>query len=471
MHHPRTIGILGGGIAGLTSAYYLARRSIPNLRILLFERLSRFGGWISSTHLGSHYDHHLFELGPRTLRLQSGISSLNPFTAVNTLKLLDDLNLMQEQFCPIEKNSPTNRNRLIYMNEQLININDLSAFWGGKPLKYPPIVYLFYELFASKDRQPVQDETIKSFLYRRFGDVLGEDLVEYLLDPVMKGVYAGDVSKLSARTVLKKFFDLEQRHGSIVKGLFKTRKTKELKHQFFSDLNFNDYSSILNQHSIYYFRDGMEVLVKRLLDVLHTFPNVQLISNERIKDLQFKDEQIHLMNQSNEEYHLDHLISAVPSFELAHLISSQQHSRLRSRLNQIAFVNMIVMNLLYEKKDIYPQQAFGYLIPSREHCRILGVLFDSCVRQKIDRNKRGSQLTVMMGGKWYDQWKLGQFTDEQLMELVKKELKKQINLEGEPWKYSLSRLHGAIPVKRGEMNGGGEGNDLFRIIMLVMKMC
>ena len=168
-----TVGILGGGIAGLTSAYYLAQKAArskyPQLRILLFERSSRFGGWMHSSQLDEKYQSHLFELGPRTLRLESGIASQSSHSAINTLQLLKQLNIFDSQFSPIEKTSPTNKNKLIYFNQQLINLNDLSLIIGGKPLRYPPVVYAVYEYFSKKGRQRVQDETIKSFIYRRFG--------------------------------------------------------------------------------------------------------------------------------------------------------------------------------------------------------------------------------------------------------------------------------------------------------------
>lgn len=168
-----TIGILGGGIAGLTSAYYLAQKAArskyPQLKILLFERSSRFGGWIRSSQLEEKYQSHLFEVGPRTLRLQSGIASLSSHSAINTLQLLKQLNIFDSQFCPIEKTSPANKNKLIYVNKQLINLNDLSLIFGGKPLRYPPVAYGLYEYFSKKGRQTVQDETIKSFIHRRFG--------------------------------------------------------------------------------------------------------------------------------------------------------------------------------------------------------------------------------------------------------------------------------------------------------------
>lgn len=173
MQRTPTVGILGGGIAGLASAYYLAqksaRSSLPHLRILLFERSPRFGGWIRSDRLEDKYNAHLFEHGARTLRLQSGIASLSSHSAINTLKLLEQLKIFDSQFCPIKKDAPANKNKLIYSNQQLINLNDLSLVIGGKPLRYPPVVYALYEYFSSKGRQTVQDETIKSFIYRRFG--------------------------------------------------------------------------------------------------------------------------------------------------------------------------------------------------------------------------------------------------------------------------------------------------------------
>ena len=451
MQRTPTIGIVGGGIAGLVSAYYLSQKAIyPHLRILLFERSTRFGGWVQSEQLDTKNDSHIFELGPRTLRLQSGIASLSHHSAINTIKLLENLNIFNNQFSPIEKTAPANKNKLIYYNKKLINLNDLSLVTGGKPLSYPPIVYAIYEYFREKDRISVQDETIKSFIHRRFGGVLAEEIVEYLLDPVFKGVYAGSVSKLSARSVLKKIFDLEQRYGSIVNGLWKTRNNKQKedpKHFLFKDLNLNDYSKILNKYAIYYFKDGMEILIKTLVNHLQTSSNVELLLNQSIKKIQFSDNQVEILTRTNEKYQIDHLISALPAFELANLLDDEHYKILRSRLNQISFVNMIVINLLFEKEDIFPKEAFGYLIPSRENSHLLGVLFDSCIRHHTDKHKRGSQLTVMMGGVWFDELKLGQFTDEQLMDIVMNELKTQMNLNEKPKHYSISRMNKAIPVR------------------------
>ena len=61
------IAVLGGGITGLASAYYLSR-SLPNAKISLFEGTSRLGGWLHSRQVDVGNGRVVFEQGPRTLR-------------------------------------------------------------------------------------------------------------------------------------------------------------------------------------------------------------------------------------------------------------------------------------------------------------------------------------------------------------------------------------------------------------------
>lgn len=61
------VAILGGGITGLASAYFLAR-SRPNIPITLFEKSDRLGGWLHSTAIDVGTGQVVFENGPRTLR-------------------------------------------------------------------------------------------------------------------------------------------------------------------------------------------------------------------------------------------------------------------------------------------------------------------------------------------------------------------------------------------------------------------
>lgn len=64
------VGVLGGGITGLASAYYLTRE-LPNAKVTLYESKENIGGWLQSTRVPVKDGTILFEAGPRTLRPQS----------------------------------------------------------------------------------------------------------------------------------------------------------------------------------------------------------------------------------------------------------------------------------------------------------------------------------------------------------------------------------------------------------------
>ncbi|CAF2959659.1 unnamed protein product [Rotaria sp. Silwood2] len=94
---------------------------------------------------------------------------------------------------------------------------------------------------------------------------IGCNVTKYKIGDEVFGIYAGSVTDLSARSVFKTIFNLEQRYGSIIAGLLKTRKDKQNQnsiHFLFNDLNLKDYSTLLNKYPIYYLRDGLETLVK-----------------------------------------------------------------------------------------------------------------------------------------------------------------------------------------------------------------
>lgn len=85
---PRThIAVLGGGISGLSTAWYLARTAPSNVKITLIEGTKRTGGWLHSDRVADPQHPNgkgsvLLERGPRSLRPQ-GISGLNTLEMVS----------------------------------------------------------------------------------------------------------------------------------------------------------------------------------------------------------------------------------------------------------------------------------------------------------------------------------------------------------------------------------------------------
>lgn len=68
--HGNDVAILGGGITGLASAYYLTKE-LPEAKITIYEASDRLGGWLSSKRVPVKDGSILFEAGPRTLRPSS----------------------------------------------------------------------------------------------------------------------------------------------------------------------------------------------------------------------------------------------------------------------------------------------------------------------------------------------------------------------------------------------------------------
>ena len=73
------VAVLGGGITGLSTAYYLKKHLPAATRIVLFEASSRLGGWLNSTFVDVGNGKVVFEGGPRTLRptIPNGLVTLD----------------------------------------------------------------------------------------------------------------------------------------------------------------------------------------------------------------------------------------------------------------------------------------------------------------------------------------------------------------------------------------------------------
>jgi len=64
------------------------------------------------------------------------------------------------------------------------------------------------------------DESLASFFRRRFGS----QAFERVLEPLMAGIYAGDAEQMSVKATFPRFVELEQEHGSIIRGMMAAKK-------------------------------------------------------------------------------------------------------------------------------------------------------------------------------------------------------------------------------------------------------
>ena len=195
--------IVGGGIAGLSVAYELFRRGIS---FTLLEAGGRAGGVV----LSEQVDGFTIDAGPDSLLVQKP----------EGIRLCEELGLGQRLV-------PTKRPRIAYIQRDgrlhalpAASVLGIPTRWGPfirTPLfSWPGKLRMAMEL-AIVRRSGSNDESIGSFMERRFGT----EAKEYLAEPLLAGIHAGDVDRLSLGALFPRFRDVERTYGSLLRGFRK----------------------------------------------------------------------------------------------------------------------------------------------------------------------------------------------------------------------------------------------------------
>ncbi|OXU27093.1 hypothetical protein TSAR_008398 [Trichomalopsis sarcophagae] len=420
--------ILGGGISGLSAAYYAVEHSKLG-SIVLYEASNRLGGWIRSVAAPSGV---IFEKGPRTIRSGGAAGE-------NTLQLISDLNL-SDKVVAVKMFHPAAKNRLIYVNEKL---HLLPNSLGGllkiqEPFKRRLASIIWTDLRAPKEIK--EDESIYSFVERR----MGKDVADYLISPMICGICAGDAKQISVNFLLKSAFEFEQKHGSMTKGLLlnllkKKSNQSTNKNKTSSTKSHLVEKSELEKWSVWGLRGGLEQFPIALNNSLKSKSNLSLRTKTNCEQITFKPGQVELSVNGKAEKHL-RVVSSLSAKSLAPLLK-RQHPQLSRELEAIPCATVAVVNLHFNG-DVLPLEGFGFLVPPSENLPILGVIFDSCV---FSNKNNTTVLTVMMGGAWFDKYFGKSVTNDQLLSTAVKHTKNILKIQEDPVETDVAVLKDCIP--------------------------
>lgn len=360
--------ILGAGISGLSAAYY----ALGNTRmapLVILEASNRVGGWIRSI---KQSDGTIFETGPRVMRANT----------YNVLNLIEELGL-SSKIIPIKVNHPAAKNRYIYADNVLHCLpNNLKGIITKNTLLNRSLSSILWNDFKAK-KILTDDESISSFVERRFG----KDVSEKMIAPILCGICGGDIHKLSAKSFMTNLFEIEQKYGSVFMGFIQQKfsdilnnKNKiELKNTNDTDTILHNTPSILAQRakreawSTWGLEGGFEQLPQTLAEnIMKRGVNIKI--KHKCEKIIFNKDCVELIiNGKVEKY--SSIISSLSAKSLANLIQ-EQHPKLSKELHSIPTVTMIVVN--FQFSNVLPIEAFGVLIPPKEEIPILGIIFDSC---------------------------------------------------------------------------------------------
>ena len=200
------VAIVGAGIAGLATAYELSRRGVP---FVVFERAARAGGVI----LSEEVDGFVIDGGPDSLLIQKP----------DGIALCQELGLGGRLVA-------TKPPRIAYVQRgarlhplpaaSVLGIpTRIGPFLRSRLFSWPGKVRMAAELLVPA-RTDGTDESIGSFMTRRFG----REATTYLAEPLLAGIHAGDVDRLSLRALFPRFVDAEQRDGSVLRGFLRAAR-------------------------------------------------------------------------------------------------------------------------------------------------------------------------------------------------------------------------------------------------------
>mgnify|MGYP000660359919 CR=1 FL=1 len=396
--------IIGGGISGLSVAYYLKKAGI---KVEVFEQNDYVGGALVTAKENGF----LIDLGPNSI-LE---------TSMRLRQLIDELALEKEKiYAP-----STNNNRYIVKKGKL------------EALPLSPPAFLKSQLFSWRAKfrllkepflPPVKIEDISLGDYVRYR--LGEEFLNYAINPFVAGVYAGDPEKLSAPSAFPKLFALEQKYGSFIKGAIKGSRERKKRQEIAKD-----------RAKIFSFLNGMEVFPQRLAHSLKSAVNL----SSKIEALSFTAKgYLLVINQHGlvQKRLFDRVILAIPTYVQAELLKPLIEEKAEI-LARVEYPPVSVVFMGFNQADIkHNLNGFGFLVPEVEKRGILGTIFSSSLfPQRAPEGKVA--LTTFVGGTREPQKAL--LEDEELTRIVYRELKALLGIQARPVYIKIRRWPKAIP--------------------------
>ncbi len=409
--------IIGGGIAGLSAAYY-ATKNIPEADITLLESDSHWGGKISTDRINFDDGTFIIEGGPDTF-LASKPWGVALCKELGLGERLHGTN-------PHKKNTYVlNKGRLLPLPEGLAMMipSDIPSIlrsrlisWGGK-------IRMGLD-FLQPVKRLNSDESLGAFVSRR----LGREAYEILIEPLMSGIYAGDGNQLSLASTFPYLRDLELKHGSLARGALKMRQQSNGK-------------AVQGSRSAFLTpTTGLAEIVEALVEYLSSH-NVDLRLDAHAtritRSLKHETWNVELDTETLET---DSLILATPAFASAQLLASFD-PELASDLKNIPYASTATVSLAYRLSDI-PRDldGYGYVIPRREGRKALACTWTST--KFPHRAPEGYALIRVFVGR------AGQnipWNENELLELSKEEMKLTLGITSKPLLSRVFMWENAMP--------------------------
>ena len=330
-----SVAIIGGGISGLSTAYYLSKAGVT---CTLIEARPSLGGVIQTERVHNC----VVEAGP------DSFLSIKPWATA----LIRELGMEADVIGSNDRDRKTfirKRGRMVERPDgvQMLVPTKILPMAVSPLVSWPTKFRMALEWFRRPREVAERDRSVAEFVE----DHYGREAVDYLAEPLLAGIYGGDPAELSVSSVLPRFVELERKYGSLTRGVLAERPAIDgPKLPLFRTL-----------------RGGLGSLVEavsRAAASTATFVHGSVDSLER-RGGGFR------LHVAGDWLEADRVVLACEAHQAARL-TAEIDARVSALLASVGYSSSMTVALGFDRDAVRPQmQGFGFLVPKRERGRLL----------------------------------------------------------------------------------------------------
>ncbi|SMF17000.1 oxygen-dependent protoporphyrinogen oxidase [Paenibacillus barengoltzii] len=410
----RQVVIIGGGLTGLSAAFYVRKfykeRGVTP-QITLLEKGSSLGGKIETLEK----DDFVIEKGPdsflarktamidlaKELGLEGELVSMNPEAKKTYIVSEGKLHPMPSG---LVLGIPTELGP--FLRSGLVS-------WSGKARAMLDLVM--------PPRLSEEDESLGAFIERR----LGAEVLQNITEPLLAGIYAGDTYHLSLQSTFPQFGEVERAYGSLIKGMMSGKKPTET-------------HTGTKRSAFLTFRKGLKTLVNGLVESLS---DVDCRLHTEVVELRRTGTEVYeVVLASGEVIPADEVIVTVPAFAAAELLRPHVDVTALDAVNYVSVANVV---MAFDREDVTGQfDGSGFLVPRKEGMNITACTWTGI--KWLHTSPDDKMLLRCYVGRSGDEEKTF-LPDEELLELVLGDLKQLMNITARPLFTEITRLPKSMP--------------------------
>lgn len=422
---PKSVVIVGGGISGLSTAIALleqaAQADVP-VTCTILDAAPTWGGKIVTHRVGQL----VMEAGPDSFLSQKPWA----MDLCQRLGMTDQLINTN----PVEKKASVLwGSRLHELPEGLVTFTptQLGPFFRSGLLSWMDLARMGCDVLIPP-RRSTDDESLAAFFRRRFG----RHACERVMEPLMAGIYAGDAEQMSLRATFPRFYELEQQHGSVIRGMMAARRARA-----------RQGASERPGHTMFVtLRNGLGDLVTVLASHIQQAGGILKVGVQaeavRVRSHQAGRWMYDVICSDGTALSAEALVLATPAYVSADLV--RPLSPLAAGLmDMIPYASTATISLIYPADAVSNRlQGFGFVVPRIEGRDLIAATWTS---RKWPHRAPPQEVSVRcyLGGVGRDA--ILERDDEALTHCVRAELAAIVGLQATPHYVEVNRWHRAMP--------------------------